>query len=98
MPKKNEPAKSGRTVMQYWSAKAAEALKGRRIVDAEYRKSEDGEIELWLFLDGDVALIPLTDDEGNGPGALEVVRSDGRGTVLPQLRGDDDTRPAPQDA
>lgn len=96
MPKVKQPATSAQTVMQFWSAKAAEKLKGRRIVEAEYRKNENHEIELWVFLDSGAAVIPLADDEGNGPGALELVQADGLGTVLPQLRDGDDVRAMPR--
>jgi hypothetical protein len=96
MPKKTaKPHAQGATIMQYWSAKASQRLKGQTIVDAEYRKNDDGGIELWIFLSGGIALIPLTDDEGNGPGALEIVAKDGQGDVLPQLRDGDDVRPMP---
>ena len=96
MPKVKQTAPIGPTVMQFWTAKAAETLKGRTIVDAEYRKNASDEIELWVTLDSGAALIPLADDEGNGPGALEIVQEDGLGTLLPQLRDGDDVRAMPR--
>jgi hypothetical protein len=64
-----------------WNDKAAIRLVGRRIVAAKYMTREQLETMGWehcgsgsvMFrLDDGTLVIPSTDDEGNGPGALHL--------------------------
>lgn len=55
-----------------WNRLARNLLVDRRITDAGYRDDPDGIPELVLTLDDGTELRPLSDDEGNAPGALRV--------------------------
>lgn len=64
---------------QRWTRKAQELLVGRRIVAVGY--TNDAELDAWgwgarglvLDLDDGAKVFVMQDDEGNGPGALQVL-------------------------
>ncbi len=73
--------------VQFWSNKAAEVLKGKRIVEARYMNDKEMEMMDWttrplcFFLEDGTACILSADDEGNAGGSLFY----GRDGVLPLL-------------
>ncbi|SEA87506.1 hypothetical protein [Rubrimonas cliftonensis] len=74
-----------------WTTRAAELLRGRRIVDVVYAdRDQTRRVLHWslrppvLMLDNGVALYPSADPEGNDAGAL--MTSSDRLPVLPPLR------------
>lgn len=78
-----------------WSKAARRRLVGRKIVDAWYIDSKDAQARYWdargliLQLGDNTLLLPMRDDEGNGPGALELNDIDtGEYVVLPVLQLD----------
>ena len=70
------------TTLEHRTEVAAEELEGRTIVKAEYLPKEAAESWYWddvglvLHLDNGSSVLVLRDDEGNGPGALEVLHED----------------------
>lgn len=72
--------------LEHWSQEADRLLRGRTIVDAVYTDPGDGEVLLFLQLDNGTVLLPMRDDEGNGPGAMHWTASDSSNGVLPVIR------------
>lgn len=73
-----------------WTKTAGEVLVGRKITDAFYTTAadNDGITQLLITLDDGTVLVPLCDDEGNDPGAVEWIRQDPSGVqqgLLPVL-------------
>ena len=69
------------TTLEHRTEVAAEELEGRTIVKVEYLPKEAAESWYWddvglvLHLDNGSSVMVLRDDEGNGPGALEVLHA-----------------------
>jgi hypothetical protein len=55
----------------HWNEAARRTLVGRKIVSAKYVQV-DGEVLFAIQLDNGAIVIPMADDEGNGPGSLQV--------------------------
>ena len=68
-----------------WNRAAAKLLKGRKIVSARYvgGVDHDAGMVLEIRLDSGVRVYPMSDDEGNSPGALHATYP---GESLPTLR------------
>jgi hypothetical protein len=70
------------TIPEHWTEVAIKELVGRTITKVEYMPREAAESWDWhcvglvLRLDDGSAVLLLADDEGNGPGALEVMHAD----------------------
>lgn len=64
-----------------WTATARRILVGRRIVEARYDESNT----LFLVLDDGTQVVPMSDDEGNGPGALHIIDKKDNFEILPTL-------------
>ena len=77
-----------RTNEAKWTKLATEVLVGRTIKSVKYLHSSDMD-SMWakkpivIYLDNGVALIPLSDDEGNDGGSLET--TDKRLPIIPVL-------------
>tara|TARA_R100000781_G_scaffold100278_1_gene63798 strand:- start:848 stop:1126 length:279 start_codon:yes stop_codon:yes gene_type:complete len=64
---------------EYWSKKVSDVLVGKKIVKVKYLEpSEAKQIGDWhhqpieIILEDGGSLIPMRDDEGNGPGAIST--------------------------
>ena len=77
-------------ILERESEQVSQRLVGRSIVDAFYANSPDeSSCFLHIVLDNGYVLIPLRDDEGNGPGALHMYNTRAAEPVilLPIVRG-----------
>jgi hypothetical protein len=73
-------------ILQQWSQEATARLTGRKIVRAEYVQARDSyEVSLEIELDDGTVLIPMRDDEGNGPGSLHGWAARTETFILPAL-------------
>lgn len=73
---------------QYWSKAAAESLVNKKIVAAGYARDEVFGYVLSITLSDGTSVFVMSDDEGNGPGALHLeAHGDAKvkHSILPQL-------------
>jgi hypothetical protein len=69
-----------------WIKFANDNLAGRTITRVDYLDTLDGDREgAVLQLDNGVSVVVSQDDEGNGPGALFLVRGDNQFATIPVL-------------
>jgi hypothetical protein len=64
-----------------WTATARRILVGRKIIEAKYDRTN----LLFLVLDDGTQIVPMSDDEGNDPGALHIVDKNNNFEILPTL-------------
>jgi hypothetical protein len=70
------PFKTREQMVNHWNAYAKKHLVGRKIVAASYMTDAERDANDWhasaivIELDDGTVIYPMTDDEGNGPGAL----------------------------
>ncbi len=75
------------TLRERWTREAKRVLVGKRIVDAGYVDGPDElGTDLCFALEDGTQLYVMSDDEGNGPGALHFDNPVLGGGILPQLR------------
>lgn len=67
---------------RYWTLEAARQLVGASILRAEYAPDAEFGSVLILTLSNGTRLVPLADDEGNGPGAVQIMDGN-RAYLLP---------------
>lgn len=78
-----------RPLAKKWNDIASKTLVGRKIVGASYMTQEEVDANGWpcasvvLTLDNGMIIVVMTDDEGNGPGALSCIMTNGVRLVLP---------------
>jgi hypothetical protein len=70
---------SPEALKKQWAARL-QPLVGRTIIGVRYMTPQDQEASMWsesaviLILDDGTELYPSADDEGNGPGALFIIK------------------------
>lgn len=82
-------------IEKHWTKIAADALVGRTILAVEYVEREHCKQLGWydsglvLLFDNETCAMVQEDEEGNGPGALVIIREGGQSEILPTLSLED---------
>lgn len=75
--------KTRQDLVNHWNKTAKEALVGKTIKDAAYVPDEEFGYVFCITLDDGTKIFPMADDEGNGPGSLQLEGN--KTTCLPTI-------------